>query len=131
MCDALYRVRFQEGPIHLWEESQDDCCQDDHPQEGVSTVSEGFEGGDDRVVIVITREMQVRFVSLIVIAVVAYLMGMQKGVDMVDQDAQKWADFYCNQRMPSSQSFINGSINVSDAYGNASRYTGYQNPGWW
>jgi hypothetical protein len=73
--------------------------------------------------------MQVRFVGLLVLTVVAYLMGMQKGIDMVDQDAQKYADFYCNQRMPSSQVFLNGSFNASEYY-DGSRYLGYKDEGW-
>lgn len=70
-----------------------------------------------------------RLVSLVVVALVAYLMGMQKGIDMVDQDAQEYAEFYCNERMPSAQGFLNGSLNASEYY-DGSRYLGYQNPGW-
>jgi hypothetical protein len=132
MIRDVCHMSFEEGPVHLWEESQDDRCQDDHPQAGLSSVSEIHEAwGDDRVVIVLTKEMQMRFVALLVVAIVAFLMGMMKGVDMVDQDAQKWADSYCNQRVLLPQYFLNGSINLTDEYGNASQYTGPQDPGWW
>lgn len=94
-------------------------------------------GGDDRVVIDVgtlkfSREMQFRLVTLLVVAVLSFLFGMQEGVQSVDDNAFAYAEFYCNQRMPDSRMALNGTLNMSEMAENGSRYIGYvPSKGWW